>query len=88
MKPAWEHIGRYTTSIQQVGTRETLASAIKTDAFKWTWDSWTHYDWTLRGGGWSWSGLVAGSDLCWLQGGGCDVRDGGWNGSCNATSFS
>lgn len=30
-------------SIQQVGTRETLASAIKTDAFKWTWDSWTHW---------------------------------------------
>lgn len=46
------------------------------------------YDWTLRGGGWSWSGLVAGSGLCWLQGGGCDVRDGGCNGSCNASSFS
>lgn len=30
-------------SIQQVGTSETLASAIKTDAFKWTWDSWTHW---------------------------------------------
>lgn len=87
MKLAWEHFGRYTTSIQQVCTRETLASAIKTDASRWTWDSRTH--WTQRGDGWGCSGGAADRDLGWLQGsdsGGGRIGD--RSGSCHATSIS
>lgn len=80
MKLAREHLSGYTAAIHQEATRETLASATKTDAFKRAWDSRTRYEWR---DGWGCCGGVVGGDVCWslggtsTDGGGGDCRGGG-----------